>query len=84
MSQASVPAEALQLFWTDEYRKSWGVKLFSTSSYEEIFQVLHLFPFYILIAPSRFFCLVDIGCLEFIVLAIERTKRWLGRLSSGC
>uniref|UniRef100_A0A452ZWD0 Uncharacterized protein n=1 Tax=Aegilops tauschii subsp. strangulata TaxID=200361 RepID=A0A452ZWD0_AEGTS len=37
--EASVPAEALQPFWTDGYRKSWGVKLFSTSSNEEIFQI---------------------------------------------
>ncbi|XP_062180404.1 homeobox-DDT domain protein RLT2-like [Phragmites australis] len=38
--EASVPAEALQLFWTDGYRKSWGVKLYSTSSAEEVFQML--------------------------------------------
>ncbi|CAM0953906.1 unnamed protein product [Alopecurus aequalis] len=38
--EASVPAQALQPFWTDGYRKAWGVKLLSTSSYEEVFQML--------------------------------------------
>ncbi|KAG8069444.1 hypothetical protein GUJ93_ZPchr0005g15652 [Zizania palustris] len=38
--EASVPAEALEPFWTDVYRKSWGVKLYSTSSTEEVFEML--------------------------------------------
>ncbi|RRT44024.1 hypothetical protein BHE74_00056510 [Ensete ventricosum] len=38
----SIPAEALQAFWTEGYRKSWGVKLQSSSSAEELFQILTL------------------------------------------
>ncbi|KAL5232410.1 hypothetical protein ABZP36_031186 [Zizania latifolia] len=38
--EASVPAEALKPFWTDVYRKSWGVKLYSTSSAGEVFEML--------------------------------------------
>uniref|UniRef100_A0A0E0L5Q8 Uncharacterized protein n=1 Tax=Oryza punctata TaxID=4537 RepID=A0A0E0L5Q8_ORYPU len=38
--EASVPAEALEPFWTDVYRKSWGVKLYSTSSTKEVFEML--------------------------------------------
>jgi hypothetical protein len=42
--QALVPAEALLPFWTDGYRKSWGAKLYSASSAEEVLQVaLHAF-----------------------------------------
>ncbi|KAH7686073.1 WHIM1 domain-containing protein [Dioscorea alata] len=40
--EVSIPAEALQPFWTEGYRKSWGVKLHSSSSAEELFQVLTL------------------------------------------
>ncbi|XP_062206469.1 homeobox-DDT domain protein RLT2-like isoform X2 [Phragmites australis] len=40
--EASIPSEALQSFWTDVYRKSWGVKLYSTKSIGEIFQLLTL------------------------------------------
>ncbi|KAM0864539.1 hypothetical protein ACQ4PT_043854 [Festuca glaucescens] len=40
--EASVPSEALQPFWSDGYRKSWAVKLHSTTSVEEIFQMLTL------------------------------------------
>ncbi|KAF0917404.1 hypothetical protein E2562_017855 [Oryza meyeriana var. granulata] len=40
--EASIPPEAIQPFWTDGYRKSWGVKLHSTTSLEEIFQMLTL------------------------------------------
>lgn len=44
--QASVPAEALLPFWTDGYRKSWGMKLYSASSAEEVLQVVfHVFFF---------------------------------------
>ena len=46
--QASVPAEALLPFWTDGYRKSWGVKLYSASSAEEVLQVVfHVFFCYL-------------------------------------
>ncbi|CAM0882055.1 unnamed protein product [Alopecurus aequalis] len=38
--EASLPSEALQPFWSDGYRKSWGVKLHSAASVEEIFQML--------------------------------------------
>ncbi|CAD6271220.1 unnamed protein product [Miscanthus lutarioriparius] len=38
--EASVLAEALLPFWTDGYRKSWGVKLYSASSAEEVLQML--------------------------------------------
>ncbi|KAL6848942.1 hypothetical protein ACP4OV_021525 [Aristida adscensionis] len=38
--EVSVPAEALKLIWTDGYRKSWGVQLYSASSTEEVFQLL--------------------------------------------
>ncbi|KAJ8484020.1 hypothetical protein OPV22_016505 [Ensete ventricosum] len=42
MIEVSIPAEALQAFWTEGYRKSWGVKLQSSSSAEELFQILTL------------------------------------------
>ncbi|CAL9169362.1 homeobox-DDT domain protein RLT2-like isoform X1 [Musa acuminata AAA Group] len=42
MIEVSIPAEALQAFWTEGYRKSWGVKLHSSSSAEELFQILTL------------------------------------------
>uniref|UniRef100_A0A804QKX7 Uncharacterized protein n=1 Tax=Zea mays TaxID=4577 RepID=A0A804QKX7_MAIZE len=38
--EALVPAEALLPFWTDGYRKSWGAKLYSASSAEEVLQML--------------------------------------------
>jgi len=37
--QASIPVEALQSFWTDGYRKTWGVKLHSSTSAEDLLQV---------------------------------------------
>ncbi|XP_072950973.1 homeobox-DDT domain protein RLT2-like isoform X1 [Typha angustifolia] len=40
--EVSIPAEALQPFWTEGYRKSWAVKLHSSSSTEDIFQMLTL------------------------------------------
>ncbi|WOL11018.1 hypothetical protein Cni_G19779 [Canna indica] len=40
--EASIPAEALQAFWTEGYRKSWAVKLQSSSSAEELLQILTL------------------------------------------
>ncbi|XP_010919381.1 homeobox-DDT domain protein RLT2 isoform X1 [Elaeis guineensis] len=40
--EVSIPSEALQPFWTEGYRKSWGVKLHSSSSAEELFQILTL------------------------------------------
>ncbi|XP_042409770.1 homeobox-DDT domain protein RLT2-like isoform X1 [Zingiber officinale] len=42
MIEAAIPAEALQTFWTDGYRKSWAVKLHSSASAEELLQVLAL------------------------------------------
>ncbi|XP_020594364.1 homeobox-DDT domain protein RLT2-like, partial [Phalaenopsis equestris] len=38
----SIPAEALQPFWTEGYRKSWGVKLNSASSADDFLQLLTL------------------------------------------
>ncbi|CAO2183310.1 unnamed protein product [Urochloa humidicola] len=38
--EASIPSEALQPFWTDVYRKSWSVKLYSTKYIAEVFQLL--------------------------------------------
>ncbi|KAJ1284714.1 hypothetical protein BS78_03G226300 [Paspalum vaginatum] len=38
--EASIPSEALQSLWTDVYRKSWSVKLYSSKSVAEIFQLL--------------------------------------------
>ncbi|XP_043687473.1 homeobox-DDT domain protein RLT2-like [Telopea speciosissima] len=40
--EVSIPSEALQPFWTDTYRKSWGVKLQTSSSAEELLQILTL------------------------------------------
>ncbi|XP_077212458.1 homeobox-DDT domain protein RLT2-like [Tasmannia lanceolata] len=40
--EASIPPDALQPFWTEVYRKRWGVKLHSSSSAEDIFQLLTL------------------------------------------
>ncbi|KAL6610783.1 hypothetical protein ACP70R_040752 [Stipagrostis hirtigluma subsp. patula] len=39
-TEASIPSEALKSIWTDGYRKSWGVRLYSASSAEEVFQML--------------------------------------------
>ncbi|ESQ44585.1 hypothetical protein EUTSA_v10003131mg [Eutrema salsugineum] len=38
--EASLPPEGLQAFWTENLRKSWGLKLLSSSSPEELHQVL--------------------------------------------
>ncbi|KAK1268787.1 hypothetical protein QJS04_geneDACA008298 [Acorus gramineus] len=40
--EASIPPEALQSFWTGGCRKSWAVKLHSSSSAEDLFQILTL------------------------------------------
>ncbi|KAK1276363.1 hypothetical protein QJS04_geneDACA022461 [Acorus gramineus] len=40
--EVSIPPEALQSFWTGGYRKSWAVKLHSSSSAEDLFQILTL------------------------------------------
>ncbi|XP_020683449.1 homeobox-DDT domain protein RLT2 [Dendrobium catenatum] len=40
--EVSIPAEALQPFWTEGYRKSWGVKLNSASSADDFLQLLTL------------------------------------------
>ncbi|KAJ6853925.1 homeobox-DDT domain protein RLT2 isoform X2 [Iris pallida] len=40
--EVSVPAEALQPFWTDGYRKAWGVRLHSSSSAEDLLQLVTL------------------------------------------
>lgn len=37
--QASLPPEGLEAFWTENLRKSWGLKLLSSSSPEELHQV---------------------------------------------
>lgn len=37
--QASLPPEGLEAFWTENLRKSWGMKLMSSSSPEELNQV---------------------------------------------
>ncbi|XP_020268550.1 homeobox-DDT domain protein RLT2 isoform X2 [Asparagus officinalis] len=42
LMEASIPAEALQSFWTDGYRKSWGVKLHSSTSAEDLLQLMTL------------------------------------------
>ncbi|CAA7017472.1 unnamed protein product [Microthlaspi erraticum] len=38
--EASLPPEGLQAFWTEDVRKSWGVKLLSSNAAEELHQVL--------------------------------------------
>lgn len=38
--QVSIPPEALQPLWTNSYRKSWGMKLHSSSSAEDLLQVI--------------------------------------------
>ncbi|KAJ6371739.1 hypothetical protein OIU77_002122 [Salix suchowensis] len=38
--EVSVLPEALQPFWTNDYRKSWGMKLQSSSSVEDLLQIL--------------------------------------------
>ncbi|KAG0458077.1 hypothetical protein HPP92_023234 [Vanilla planifolia] len=40
--EVSIPAESLQPFWTDGYRKTWGVKLNSASSADDFLQLLTL------------------------------------------
>ncbi|KAF7803410.1 homeobox-DDT domain protein RLT1 [Senna tora] len=41
--EASVPLEAFRSIWTEEKRKHWGVKLSSTSSIDELLQLLTMF-----------------------------------------
>ncbi|PIA31231.1 hypothetical protein AQUCO_05100028v1 [Aquilegia coerulea] len=36
--EAHIPPEALQPLWTEDYRKSWGIKLQASSSAEELLQ----------------------------------------------
>ncbi|XAR72605.1 hypothetical protein NMG60_11019310 [Bertholletia excelsa] len=43
LMEVSVPVEALQSIWSEDYRKSWGVKLHATSSVEGFLQILTLF-----------------------------------------
>ncbi|KAG7612214.1 Homeobox domain [Arabidopsis suecica] len=38
--EASLPPEGLEAFWTENLRKSWGMKLLSSSSPEDLYQVL--------------------------------------------
>uniref|UniRef100_A0A1D1XSU5 Reticulocyte-binding protein 2 a n=1 Tax=Anthurium amnicola TaxID=1678845 RepID=A0A1D1XSU5_9ARAE len=40
--EACIPLEALQQFWSEGYRKSWGVKLQSSSSADDLLQLLTL------------------------------------------
>ncbi|KAL0405090.1 UNVERIFIED_CONTAM: Homeobox-DDT domain protein RLT2 [Sesamum latifolium] len=40
--EASIPSEALQSVWSEEYRKSWGMKLHMASTAEELLQNLTL------------------------------------------
>ncbi|KAI4319771.1 hypothetical protein MLD38_033331 [Melastoma candidum] len=40
--EASIPPKALGTIWTDEYRRYWGVKLYSASSPEQLLQALTL------------------------------------------
>ncbi|XP_042484984.1 homeobox-DDT domain protein RLT2-like, partial [Macadamia integrifolia] len=40
--EVSIPSEALEPFWTDTYRKSWGLKLQTSSLAEELLQMLTL------------------------------------------
>lgn len=37
--QASIPSDAVESVWSDEYRKSWGRKLHMASTAEELLQV---------------------------------------------
>lgn len=40
--EASLLPEALKAFWSEDYRRSWGMKLESASSAEDLFQILTL------------------------------------------
>lgn len=42
LTEAFVPPEALECFWTDDYRKSWGIKLQTSSSASDLLQALTL------------------------------------------
>ncbi|KAF8409189.1 hypothetical protein HHK36_005263 [Tetracentron sinense] len=42
LTEVSVPPEALQPFWTEEYRKSWGMKLHTSTSAEDLLQIMTL------------------------------------------
>ncbi|XP_048138027.1 homeobox-DDT domain protein RLT2 isoform X2 [Rhodamnia argentea] len=42
LMEAFVPPEALECFWTDDYRKSWGSKLQTSSSASDLLQALTL------------------------------------------
>ncbi|KAG4116015.1 hypothetical protein ERO13_D12G143800v2 [Gossypium hirsutum] len=41
-NEVSIPFEALQSTWTDDYRNSWGMKLDSSTTAEELLQILTL------------------------------------------
>ncbi|OVA11509.1 Homeobox domain [Macleaya cordata] len=43
LTEVSVPPEALQPLWTEDYRNSWGLKLQSSLSAEDLLQILTLF-----------------------------------------
>ena len=53
--QVSIPPEALQPIWTDNYRKSWGQKLQSSSTPEELLQV-RVSIFYQTVIDIDFWC----------------------------
>ncbi|KAL9689873.1 hypothetical protein QQ045_010264 [Rhodiola kirilowii] len=38
--EAFIPTEALQSFWEGEHRKAWGMKLYTSSSINDLFKVL--------------------------------------------
>ncbi|GLT80920.1 hypothetical protein SLA2020_523310 [Shorea laevis] len=40
LTEASVPAEALESFWTEDHRKTWAMRLNVSSSAEELLQTL--------------------------------------------
>ncbi|XVF02052.1 hypothetical protein REPUB_Repub04eG0143000 [Reevesia pubescens] len=40
--EVSIPFEALQSAWTEGYRSSWGMKLYSSTTAEELLQILTL------------------------------------------
>lgn len=66
--QASVPFEALKSAWTDGYRTSWGMKLYSSTTAEELLQVCVL-GFYVLI--------IYLNCRTFLInitVAIHGTR----------
>lgn len=67
--EVSIPNEALQSVWSDDSRKSWGMKLQSATSAEELLQILTLLEGGI----KRDFMLSDYETTSELLVSIDST-----------